>query len=266
MSKTIVFIHGAWMTPLCWEKFVGFFEQKGFRCLAPAWPYKDKPVETLRQSPPSELATLGVIEIVNHYEKIIRELDQPPVLIGHSFGGLFTQMLLDRGLGTAGVAIDSAPPKGVLPFRYPSTVKSNLGVLATPGGWKKIVRMPLKNFQYAFVNTLPEAEQRAAYEKYVVPESGRIFFQAAFALFNTATAVNFNNSRRAPLLFIAGSADNTVPAGLNRTNYHKYRNSSAVTDFKEFPSRAHWIIAQDGWAEVAEYIAGWLARQSRDSA
>ena len=260
-SKTLVFLHGAWVTPLCWEKFIPFFEAKGYTCHAPAWPYKDRSIDELRRSPAPELARLGIAEIVDHYDRFVRRLDQPPILIGHSYGGLFVQMLLDRGLGVAGVAIDSAPPKGVLPF-YPSVIRANSGVLSTPGGWHKVLRQSFKQFQYAFVNALPEAEQRAAYDRYVVPETGRIFYQSAFALFNDATAVNFGNSRRAPLLMIAGGADHITPVAMNRVNFARYKNSTAVTDFKEFAGRCHWIIAQPGWEEVAGHIANWLERQS----
>lgn len=259
VNHTIVFIHGAWVTPLCWENFMAFFDQKGFHCLAPAWPYRDRPIEELRRTPPPELATLGVTEIVDHFANVIKRMDKPPILIGHSFGGLFVQMLLDRGAGSAGVAIDSAPPKGVLPRQW-SAIKSNVGVISTPGGWRKVLRMSLKEFQYAFVNTLSESEQKAVYEKYVVPETGRIFFQAALAVFNNATYVNFKNDRRAPLLLIAGSQDNVVPATQNRSNFKKYQRSSSKTDFKEFSGRSHWIIAQEGWQEVAGYIENWLSQ------
>ena len=255
--KTIVFVHGAWVTPMCWDKFVGFFEGRGYQCLAPAWPYRDRPIEELRRNPPPELRRLGITEIVEHYDKIIRGLDAPPILIGHSYGGLFVQMLLDRDLGAAGVAIDPAPPRGVLPF-YPSVFRSNLFILVTPGGWNKVVRQSFKDFQYAFVNMLPEAEQKIAYDTYVVPETGRIFFQTAFALFNSASTVNFNNPRRAPLLLIAGGADHVVAAAMNRANFAKYKNSPARTDFKEFAGRCHWIIAQPGWEEVAAYSADWI--------
>lgn len=104
------------MTPRCWEPFIGYFEQRGYACQAPAWPHKDLPFEELRAHPPAELAGLGVTEIVDHYASLIQAQSEPPILIGHSFGGLFVQMLLDRGLGRAGVAIDPAPPKGVLPL------------------------------------------------------------------------------------------------------------------------------------------------------
>lgn len=257
MSKTIVFIHGAWMNPLCWDKFLGYFEGRGYTCMAPAWPYKDGTVEELRKNPPSGLAGLGIEEIVEHYAGEIRKLDEQPFLIGHSFGGLFVQMLLDRGLGAAGVAIDSAPPKGVSPF-YVSSFKSNLGVLLTPFGWRKILQPSFERFRYGFVDTLPPAEQRAVYNKYVVPETGRPFFQAGLALFNNITRVNFKNGERAPLLLTAGLADNICPPPQIRSNYRKYKDSGAVTKYKEFDARTHWIIGQDGWEEVASYIAEWL--------
>src|SRR5258706_5231934 len=133
MTKNIVFVHGAWVTGLCWEKFDGYFESKGYTCSATNWPCKDKPVEALKKNPDPGLAKLGIAEIVDHYDRIIRAMSEPPILIGHSFGGLFVQILLDRGLGSAGVAIDSAPPKGVFPF-YPSVVSANFRILATIGG------------------------------------------------------------------------------------------------------------------------------------
>jgi pimeloyl-ACP methyl ester carboxylesterase len=261
MNKTIVFIHGAFMTPLCWEKFIGFFEGRGYKCLAPTWPYKDKPLKSLRNDPPPELARLGVTEIVDHYEKIIKAQEERPILIGHSFGGLFVQLLLDRGLGAAGVAIDSAPPKGVLPLQW-SALRSTAGVFLKWRGWKRIVYMSFPEFQYAFVHTLPLAEQKAAYDRHVVPETGRIFFQAGLALLDphNAVRVNFNNANRAPLLLIAGTEDHIVPASMNQSNYAKYGGSSAQTDFKEFAGRTHWIIAQDGWEEVAGYTVDWLVR------
>jgi pimeloyl-ACP methyl ester carboxylesterase len=262
MSKSIVFIHGAFMTPLCWEQFSGYFAAKGYECSAPAWPYRDQPIAELRSNPPAALAGLGVAEIVDHYAAIIKAMSEPPILIGHSFGGLFVQILLDRGLGAAGVAIDPAPPRGVLALN-PSAIKANAPVLLTWQGWKRIVRISLKTFRYSFVNTLPAAEQQAVYERQVVPESGRIFFQTAFAPLrpSSPTRVNFKNDRRAPLLLTAGSSDHIVPASTNHSNYRKYKRSAARTDFKEFAGRSHWIIAQPGWEQVAGYIADWLGNQ-----
>ena len=258
MSQTIVFIHGAWVTPVSWEPMLGYFKEKGYECVAPAWPGKDRAVEAIRADP-SALAGLGIGEIVDHCEAIIRALPEPPILVGHSFGGLFVQLLLDRGLGSAGVAIDPAPPKGGFALE-PSSVRSLFGVLMTWRGWRKVVRWSFGQFRWAFVHTLPPDEQQAAYDHSVVPETGRIFFQAAFAQFSrhSPMKLDFKRPGRAPLLMIAGSDDRIVPARVVRRNHKAYAGSTARTDFKEFPDRVHWIIAQDGWQEVAEHIAGWL--------
>jgi pimeloyl-ACP methyl ester carboxylesterase len=261
MKKTIVFIHGAWVTPLCWEYFIPFFEEKGYRCIAPTWPLKDRSIEELRSRPDKDLPMLGVKEIVDHYADIIRALDEPPILIGHSFGGLFVQMLLDRGLGRAGVAINSAPPKSILPLQ-PSVIRSFMKILLTPFGWRKVHRWTGADFAYAFLPPMPEDEVRQLYERYVVPETGRIFYQAAFSLFHDQTRVDFSDDRRAPLLLIAGSKDRVCPAAQNRANLRRYRHSKAITEYKEFPNRYHWIIAQEGWQEVAGFVDGWLQKRA----
>ena len=146
MDRSIVFIHGAWVTPLCWEPFVAYFEKEGYRTVGPAWPGKEASVEEQRRSPSAALLGLGIREIVDHYEAIIRRMPAPPILIGHSFGGLFVQILLDRGLGRAGVAIDSAPPKGVFAF-YPTAFRSLGRVLTTWKGWQRVLRMPFDDFR-----------------------------------------------------------------------------------------------------------------------
>jgi pimeloyl-ACP methyl ester carboxylesterase len=259
MTRTIVFIHGAWVTRDCWDRFVPFFEAKGYHCLAPSWPGKDRRVEVIRADP-SALAGLGIGEIVAHYEAIIRALPEPPILIGHSFGGLFTQILLDRGLGAAGIAIDSAPPKGVWAYE-PTALRSLLTTLLQWRVWRKVVTWKYSNFRYAFVHTLPGAEARVAYDRYVVPESGRIFFQSATAMLDRSSPirVDFSNGTRAPLLLIAGAKDRIVPPVINHRNHRAYAKSGARTDFREFPDRTHWIIGQPGWEQVAEHAAAWLA-------
>jgi pimeloyl-ACP methyl ester carboxylesterase len=259
MDNDLVFIHGAWVTPLCWEHFEAYFQQNGFHTLAPPWPGKEAPIPQQRDRPSETLRGLGIAEIVDHYERLIAALPSPPVLVGHSFGGLFVQMLLDRGYGAAGVAIDSAPPRGVFAF-YPSAFRSLGRVITTWKGWRRILRMPFSDFKYGFVNTLSPEKQRAAYDRQVVPETGRIFFQTALSLVNPGSParVRFGNPARSPLLLIAGGSDHIVPAAINRANFRKYRRGSATTGFKEFQGRGHWIIAEDGWEEVAAFILGWL--------
>lgn len=258
MAQTIVFIHGAWVTPSSWDPFLGWFTERGYDCIAPPWPGKDRPIEAIRADP-SPLLGIGIGEIADHYDRIIRALPEPPILIGHSFGGLVVQILLDRGLGACGVAIDPAPPRGVLPVE-PSAFRSLGSVLLTWRGWRKVVHWSYQNFRYAFVHSLPQDEARAAYQTYVTPESGRVFFQGALAGFarHSPATVNFRNGTRAPLLILAGGDDHIVPASLVRRNYRKYAESSAVTDFQEFAGRTHWIIAQQGWQEVAGFALDWI--------
>jgi pimeloyl-ACP methyl ester carboxylesterase len=255
MLPTIVLIHGAWMNPESWAPFQSRYEARGYTVIAPAWPYDDRTVAELRANPDPKLASVGVTEIVDHYAEIIRGLDQPPILVGHSFGGLFVQMLLDRGLGVAGVAIDPAPPKGVLPSL--NALKASWPVASTPGFGKKVFSLSFEDFQWGWVHTLPETEQRAAFE-YTVPTPGKVYQQGATAPFTDTLKVNFRNDTRAPLLIIAGEEDRTVSASMNRKNYELYRHSKAVTDFHLFPGRTHWIIAQPGWEEVADYAITWV--------
>ena len=260
MDRSIVFIHGAWVTPLCWEHFIQYFEKQGYRTLAPPWPGKEGTVAEQDLAPSTSLLGLGIREIVDHYEMLIKGMPDRPILIGHSFGGLFVQLLLDRGLGSAGVAIDSAPPKGVFAF-YPTAFRSLGRVITTWKGWERILRMPFPDFRYAFLNAVAPESQRAIYDRYVVPETGRIFFQTALSVVSpgSPTRVNFRNEARPPLLLVAGGSDHIVPPQINRANYGRYLPAQAAVTFKEFPGRGHWIIAQDGWEEVAAYIAGWIA-------
>jgi pimeloyl-ACP methyl ester carboxylesterase len=259
VEETIVFIHGAWVTPLCWEPFESFFGARGYRTLAPPWPGKERSVEEQRRSPSPVLRGLGIQEIVEHYGALIRKMPDPPILIGHSFGGLFVQLLLDQGLGRAGVAIDSAPPKGVFAY-YPTAFRSLGRVLTSWRGWERILVMPFSDFGYAFLNRVPAERQRAVYDRYVVPETGRIFFQAAVSPVSpdSPAKLSFDNRARPPLLLVAGGDDHIVPPQVNRTNYRKSAAPGLTTGFREFPGRGHWIIAQDGWEEVAGHIADWL--------
>jgi pimeloyl-ACP methyl ester carboxylesterase len=259
---TIVLIHGLWMTPLSWEHWIDRYEARGFRVLAPAWPGMDGDIDELRRDP-SSIEHLGIQEIVDHYDAIIRKLDRPPIIMGHSFGGAFTQILLDRGLGAAGVAIDSAAVKGVLALPW-STLKSALPVLKSPANNHKAVALSFDEFRYAFTNTLSEEESRAAYDRYAVPGPGRVLFQAALANFNphATTKVDFHNDHRAPLLLIAGGKDHLSPAAINESNARHYRKSAAITTYEEFPLRSHFTLGEEGWEKVADYALAWAVENA----
>jgi alpha-beta hydrolase superfamily lysophospholipase len=258
MAKTIVLIHGAWMTPLCWEGFVRRYEARGYRCLAPAWPYDDRPVPELRRSPAPELASVGFGELTDHYARIISQLPEPPIIVGHSMGGLVAQMLLDRGLGSVGVAIDPAPPRGVVPG--PRATWSGLPAILGWRTWRAVRPMSFRRFTWSFCHTLGVDEQLAAYERQVVPTPGRLYWQL---LLGRNTGVNFENATRAPLLITAATLDRAVDASTIRSNYRKYGRSGAVTELLEFPDRTHWLIAAPGWEEVADKVLDWAERHRK---
>src|SRR6059036_1602477 len=204
-------IHGAWLSARSWENYADYFGKRGFAVSAPEWPRKHGDVEEMRETA-EESAGLGVAEIVDHYAELIGKLDEP-VLIGHSYGGLFVELLLDRGLGRAGVAMSPAPPKGILKLPL-STLKAGAPALAHPSKWHGVVTLTLEQFTYGFVNTFSPDEAQEAYERYAVPETGQIFYEAGFANFrlHPPTEVHFENAERAPLLLLGATEDNTVPA------------------------------------------------------
>ncbi|MFI4955016.1 MAG: alpha/beta hydrolase, partial [Gammaproteobacteria bacterium] len=265
-TKPIILIHGIWTTPHCWDLFRVYYEEQGYLVLTPAWPRIHGEAEDMRRDP-SVLNGLGVTEIVDHYEKIIATLDTPPILIGHSFGGLVVQILLDRGLGAAGVAIDPANPKGVWPLSI-SVIKSIMPVLSNPFNYKRTIMPAFKQFCYAFANTMPENEARIIYDRYGIPGPGRPLFQAAFANLNpwSDIKVNYHNNNRAPLLLIGGSEDQICPAKFTKINYEKYSNSRAITEYQEFPHRSHLIIIEEGWQEVAEFALSWSQTKASTAA
>src|SRR5438034_5136654 len=251
-------IHGAWLSARSWETYVDYFGKRGFAVSAPEWPRKQGDVEEMRATA-EESAGLGVREIVDHYERLIRELDRPPVLVGHSYGGLFVELLLDRGLGLAGVAMSPAPPRGILKLPF-STLKAGAPALAHPSKRHGIVTLTPEQFTYGFVNTFSAEDAAAAYERYAVPETGQIFYEAGLANFHLhpPTEVHFKNAERAPLLIVGAEKDHTVPASLSHKQYEKYAKSDAQTDYVEFPGRPHLMMVAEGWEEIAGRIETWV--------
>ena len=254
----LILIHGAWLSARSWENYADYFAKRGFAVSAPEWPRKRGDVEGIRESA-EESAGLGVQEIVDHYAQLIGALDQPPLLIGHSYGGLFVELLLDRGLGRAGVAMSPAPPKGILALPL-STLKAAAPALAHPSKWHGVVTLTPDEFTYAFVNTFSEEDAAAAYDRYAVPETGQIFYEGGFANFHLhpPTEVHFKNENRAPLLIVGATEDHTVPAALSKAQDKRYERSPARTDYLEFEGRPHLHMVAADWQEIAVAVDRWL--------
>jgi pimeloyl-ACP methyl ester carboxylesterase len=259
---TILFIHGLFLTPRSWGPWMTRYQTRGYNVIAPAWPGLEVEVESLRRDP-SPIARQSVPAILAHYERIIRAQPTPPILIAHSFGGAFTQVLMDRGLGAAGVVLESAAIRGIRDLPR-STLKSGLPLLRNPVSRHRAIALTPQQFNYGFTNTFAPADARRAYEHYAIPGSRNVLLTGAFSNLNPGTAlrVNFQNDRRAPLLFIAGGADNTIPSSVNRHNAEKYSRSKAITAFKEYPGRSHFTMVQDGWEEIADHALSWAVENA----
>ena len=254
---TVVLIHGLWMTPRSWEHWVPYLENQGYKVHTPTYPGFEGEVEALRADP-SPIATLTVKQTADHLEEFIRGLSTPPVLIGHSFGGTLTQLLLARGVGAAGVAIDSAPTEGVR-TSPPSQIKSLFPFLKNPASRHREAGFTPEQFHYAFTNTMSKGASDAVYERYHIPAPGRIVWTGVLANVTPGHQEAWVDyaAKRAPLLFIAGGEDHIMPAAVNRSNAGKYAKSPAVTDYHEFPGRDHFTCGADGWEAVADYALAW---------
>ncbi|MBX3015825.1 MAG: alpha/beta hydrolase [Caldilineaceae bacterium] len=256
-SKTIVLIHGLSVSKHSWQQWADRYASRGYTIITPAYhPGLDKPLAELKQNPDDPiLGKITLPEVVAHLKQVIQALPEKPILMGHSFGGMLTQLLLQRDLGAVGVAIDGAPPMGVLPTQFSffrSTWPAVNPLIAATKPWY----MTFPQFQYSWVHTLPLAEQKKAYE-IIVPESRGLYRSAL-----TSDAKVDWTRPRSPLLIIAGEKDHIIPAGVNRANYKRYAKTPAVTAFKEYPGRTHYtIMAGKGWEEVADYALDWAVKQ-----
>ena len=247
-ASTVVFVHGMFMTGDSWSPWVERFEERGFTCHAPSWPHHADQPAVLRASPPDGLAELTLPEVVEGYRELVLSLEEPPLLVGHSMGGLVVQLLLAEGLGAAGVAIDSAPPKGVSILSIPF-LKANGASLGSP---KEPIRPDRDDWTWAWAHTLSSSEAAGPYSKHVVPESKRVGKGPT-----TKDAKIDFSVERAPLLLIAGGADRTIPARLNKKNARAWKKSPSRTDLVVLEDRTHSLVVDAGWEEVAEQVLLW---------
>ena len=259
-TDTIVLVHGFWVTPRSWEHWIPHYEAKGYRVLAPAYPGFEVEVEALNADP-TPVERLTVPAIIAHLESVIQGLDAPPILMGHSAGGAFVQLLLDRGLGAAAVTFNSAPTEGVLVAPW-SQIRATFPVLKNPANRHRAVGLTYEQWRYTFTNTWPEAEGRAAYERYHVPASGGILWDSVLANLEPGPQelwVDYHNANRPPLLFISGGEDHLMPPIVQHSNAAHYK-ADTLTEVTVFEGRSHLLPAQRGWEEIADYALSWAKR------
>lgn len=257
-ARPVVFIHGLWLHATSWTPWMDLFRDNGYQPIAPGWPGEPETVEEARNHP--ELVADTTIDAATaHFAHIIADLDEVPVLVGHSFGGLIAEKLLGEGIGAGAVAIDPAQIKGVLPLPL-AQLRAGLPGLGNPANLHKAVSLTAKEFRFGFGNALSQEESDALYQRWTIPSPARPLFQAAAANFvmHSQAAVDTANQTRGPLLLISGTADHTVPDVVTRSTLKQYRDSAAVTELKQFEGRGHSLTIDAGWPEVAHAVLDWL--------
>ena len=260
-GRPVVFVHGLWLHASSWGPWVELFREKGYDPVAPGWPHEPDTVEGARANPEAVAGT-GIDDVTNHVAAVVDALPAPPVLIGHSFGGLIVEKLLGTGRGAAGVAIDPAQIKGVLPLPL-AQLRAGLPALGNPANRSRAVSLTAKEFRFGFGNAVSEEESERLYETWTIPSPAKPLFQAAAANFSlhSEAAVDTANAERGPLLLISGLEDHTVPDVVTRSTLKQYRGSTAVTELKQFEGRGHSLTIDSGWREVADAVLAWLADQ-----
>jgi alpha-beta hydrolase superfamily lysophospholipase len=259
VPRPVLFVHGLFLHASSWGPWCRRFAEAGFEPLAPGWPGEADTVAAARATP-DRVANQGIEHVAEHFRGIVASLAAPPVLIGHSFGGLIVQKLLGEGLGCAGVAIDPAQIRGVLPVPL-AQLRSGWPALGNPFNLRRAVALTRDEFRFGFGNALTEVESDELFETWTVPSPALPVFEAAVANFvwHAASKVDTLNHLRGPLLLVSGSEDHTVPEVTTRATLHQYRHSRAVTDFIELEGRGHSLIIDHGWHEVADTVLEWLA-------
>jgi pimeloyl-ACP methyl ester carboxylesterase len=265
-TDTIVLVHGFWVTPRSWEHWIAHYEAKGYRVLAPAYPGFEVEVEALNADP-RPIERLTIPEVIAHLESIVAALDSPPILMGHSAGGTFVQILLDHGFGAAGVTFNSAPTEGVLVTPW-SQVRALFPVLKSLANRHRAVGLTYDQWRYTFANTFAEDEARASYERYHVPASGGLVWDSALANLTPGrqeTWVDYRNATRPPLLFISGAEDHLMPPAVQHSNAEHY-TAESLTEVRVFEGRSHLLPAQRGWEEIADCALSWAERHAISTA
>jgi non-heme chloroperoxidase len=256
----VVFIHGLWLLPSSWDRWAEVFEEAGYAALRASWPDDPETVEQARTNP-EVFARKTVGQVADRVAEAIGKLTRKPAVIGHSFGGLLSQIVAGRGLSAASVAIDPAPFRGVLPLPI-SSLRSAMPVLANPANRSRAITLTFDQFRYGWANAVSEEEARQLHETFHVPAPGAPLFQAATANLNpwTEAKVDAKNPDRGPLLVVSGEKDRTVPWAIANASFKKQRRNPGVTEIVQLPNRGHALTIDSGWRLVADTALEFVKR------
>jgi non-heme chloroperoxidase len=259
-STPVVFIHGLWLLPSSWDRWVQIFSEAGYAPLTPDWPDDPQTVEEARANA-DIFAKKTLEQVAGHTTEIIDVLDKKPAVMGHSTGGLLAQMLAGRGLAAATVAIDPGVFRGVLPLPF-SVLKGVGPFLINPRTRSRAITLTFDQFTYGWANALDEQEAKELYDTFHVAGSGISLVQMGNANLNpwTEAKVNTKNPDRGPLLIIEGEKDHTVPLAIANAAYKRQRRNPGVTQFVKIPNRGHALTIDHGWQEVAQIALDFLKR------
>jgi non-heme chloroperoxidase len=256
----VVFVHGLWLLPTSWDRWAELFDHAGYTSLTPGWPDDPATVEEAKAHP-EVFAGKSVGEVADHFEEVIKGLSKKPIVIGHSFGGLLTEILAGRGLAAASVAISPAPFRGVLPLPI-SALRAASPVLRNPANRNKAIPLTYEQFRYAFANAVDEDQAKRLYDQFCVPAPGEPIFQAAAANLNpwTEAKVDSKNPDRGPMLIIAGGKDHTVPVAISKSSFKHEEDNPGITEMITMDDRGHAMVVDDNWQEVAETSLKFVGR------
>ncbi|MDR5777612.1 MULTISPECIES: alpha/beta hydrolase [unclassified Caballeronia] len=251
----IVFVHGMFQNPKSWEKWVAYVTSKGHECIAPAWPLHEGEPRALRENPPEGLGDLKLSDVISVIERVVSAESEKPILVGHSVGGLITQILLNRGLIAAGIAIDSVAPNAMVDLDW-GFIK-NSTVIANPLKGNEPILMDAKTFHGSFANTLTEEQAAREFETTATHDSRNVLR----GCMGPDGKVDVD-AAHGPLLLIGGEEDQIVPAHLTEKNFKAYADRNSVTEFQSFQGRSHYICNEPGWQEVADVVLSFIERNA----
>jgi non-heme chloroperoxidase len=245
----IMMIHGAFCGPWAFEKFRGPFEAAGYRVHAPMLRHHEHGVPIHRA-----LGTTSLTDYAHDLAKLIEALDAPPVLVGHSLGGLLAQMLAAKGLARALVLLAPCPPWGMLPSTFFEVAASQTMLLAGDF-WNAPLRPDYSIAAAHSLDRLPPAERHKVFARFV-PESGLATFEIMHWAFDAKRASLVHpESVTCPILALAGTHDRINPPSTVRRIAERYKGRAIFQDIK---GHSHWLIGEPGWEKIAARAVRWI--------